>query len=340
MSLRCSAATPSSLTISYTPPPTAHDLHYVQLSSPSIASGKPFALTTTTSFPLNLTGLAAATSYSVAVRSHPSSEPTIAWGPGWEAPTDPIVCSTAAATAESRAPPPFGRTAAGSQFVRAYRISEYSFDVDFLPNHDAASIDAMPLYLMTCDNSGDCSPWDATDLTPKFFGCQDALAKLCPNLRGGAFACMACADAHRAAVTAACGDWSDGDTTAGDGSFGVHFHCGVGWPESAPAQGPITEYCVEYLPAPKGQPGVDDDGFAGYLSCNSDEVDAYGNDPRDPSCICICLNDRLLAHQATPRNTLGANRRNCPQWTERPPQPRRSRRPSSSRTATSARCRG
>ena len=27
-----------------------------------------------------------------------SSEPTIAWGPGWEAPTDPIVCSTAAAT--------------------------------------------------------------------------------------------------------------------------------------------------------------------------------------------------------------------------------------------------
>ena len=71
----------------------------------------------------------------------------------------------------------------------------------------------------------------------------------------------------------------------------------------APAQGPITEYCVEYLPAPKGLPGVDDDGFAGYLSCNSDEVDAYGNDPRDPSCICICLNDRLLAHQATPRNS-------------------------------------
>lgn len=311
MSLRCSAATPSSLTISYmvgagrriNSPPTAHDLHYVQLSSPSIAAGKPFALTTTTSFPVNITGLAAATSYSVAVRSHPSSEPTIAWGPGWEAPTDPIVCSTAAATAESRAPPPFGRTAAGSQFVRAYRISEYSFDVDFLPNHDAASIDAMPLYLMTCDNSGDCSPWDATDLTPKFFGCQDALATLCPNLRGGAFACMACADAHRAAVTAACGDWSDGDTTAGAGSFGVHFHCGVGWPESAPAQGPITEYCVEYLPAPKGLPGVDDDGFAGYLSCNSDEVDAYGNDPRDPSCICICLNDRLLAHQATPRNS-------------------------------------
>lgn len=34
------------------------------------------------------------------------------------------------------------------------------------------------------------------------------------------------------------------------------------------------------------------------MSCNSDEVDGYGNDPRDPSCICICLADRMLSHQS------------------------------------------
>mmetsp|Transcript_1726 Transcript_1726/g.2210 ORF Transcript_1726/g.2210 Transcript_1726/m.2210 type:complete len:220 (-) Transcript_1726:201-860(-) len=39
-------------------------------------------------------------------------------------------------------------------------------------------------------------------------------------------------------------------------------------------------------------------GFSDYLSCNSDEVDAFGNDPRDPSCICICYDDRLISHQS------------------------------------------
>ena len=49
-------------------------------------------------------------------------------------------------------------------------------------------------------------------------------------------------------LTAACGNFSDQDTLAGDGSFAVHWWCGVGWPESAAAEGPITEYCVEYQP--------------------------------------------------------------------------------------------
>merc|ERR1711971_901602 len=71
---------------------------------------------------------------------------------------------------------------------------------------------------------------------------------------------------------------------------------GIGWHESAPVQGPVTEYCVEYTPLP-GPPDMGD-GFSDYLSCNSDEVDGtLGNDPRDPSCICIVWDDRLLAHQ-------------------------------------------
>ena len=125
---------------------------------------------------------------------------------------------------------------------------------------------------------------------------------------------MRCADQHRAALEAACGPFSDDDTMQGEGSFGVHWYCGVGWPESVAEQGPITEYCVEYLPVGAAAtnatttpavgaaaPARDDDGgFSGYLSCNSDEVDALGNDPRDPSCICICYDDRLLAHRKPP----------------------------------------
>ena len=31
----------------------------------------------------------------------------------------------------------------GTHFMRVYRLSEYSFDVDFLENHDGASVDAI-----------------------------------------------------------------------------------------------------------------------------------------------------------------------------------------------------
>jgi len=181
--------------------------------------------------------------------------------------------------------------------MRAYRISEYSFEVDFLRNHDSASIEAIPLYLMTCADGHNCSPWDAKKQSPKWDSCHAAMQTLCPGSRGAAFNCMECADAHKEQLTAACGTWSDQDTLQGEGSFAVHWWCGVGWPESAPVQGPITEYCVEYEPLPEvTRMG---EGFSDYLSCNSDEVDGtLGNDPRDPSCLCIVLDDRLLAHQS------------------------------------------
>merc|ERR1719487_2823861 len=94
--------------------------------------------------------------------------------------------------------------------------------------------------------------------------------RLCPGGRGAAFNCMECADANREQLTMACGNWSDDDTLAGEGSFAVHWWCGVGWPESAPSQGPITEHCVEYEPLQAVTPMGE--GFSDYLSCNSDEV--------------------------------------------------------------------
>eukprot|EP00854_Cymbomonas_tetramitiformis_P011725 gene11725-13846_t len=122
------------------------------------------------------------------------------------------------------------------------------------------------------------------------------MERLCPGSRGTGFNCMKCVDANRAQFTEACGEFSDSDQLAGEGSFAVHWWCGIGWPESAAVQGPITEYCVEYAPIKEKTPAGD--GFSDYLSCNSDEVDGLlGNDPRNPSCVCIVYDDRLLAHQ-------------------------------------------
>ena len=49
--------------------------------------------------------------------------------------------------------------------------------------------------------------------------------------------------------------------------------------------------CVEHLPAPQTDPLPGGDGFAQYVSCNSDECDGAklsvgGNGPREPYCIC------------------------------------------------------
>ena len=296
MLLACNCtATTCVVSVSSGLPPSS--LHYAELSLPH---ARPFALITTTNFPLMVEGLQPSTNYVVDIRSLVPGAPSIAWGPSWGKPSPSVACTTRPAPPAPRVPTPSAAAVVPgvgttSRWLRVFRVSEYSFDVDFLANHDAASVDAMPLYLMTCDPEGNCAPWSVADPTPRWEGCQAALSELLPGQRGGGFACVSAAVAARVAVEAACGPFSDQDTLKGEGSFSVHWHCGVGWPESTAEEGPITEYCIEYTPVP--DPGEGGEGFAFYLSCNSDEVDAYGNDPKDPSCICMCLDDRMLAHQ-------------------------------------------
>lgn len=268
------------------------------LSSGERPTQKPFALVTGERFPIEVTGLRPSTTYLVSVRSHPEAEKTIAWGPGWLESSEMVNCSTTASNGQGgqslRTNSQMQRTASGSKFLNVFRISEFSFEVDFLENHDSASIEAMPLYIMTCDPMGNCGPWA---VGPRWEKCQATLSEVCPGLRGAAFQCMACATTHRSKVENACGAFTNQDSTKGEGSFPVHWHCGIGWPESVTEEGPITEYCVEYMPVPVGK-DEGGDGFSGYLSCNSDETDGLmHNDPRDPSCSCIVYDDRMLAHQ-------------------------------------------
>ena len=300
----------------------AADLHYLAVASPHRPS-HPLGLMTTSLFPAQLDGLRPNTTYTISLYSHPANLPSIAWGPSWKQNASAINCTTttvptagAAAVADHTVATTPATTvgastavtahtdataaSSGSRFLRVFRISEYAFTPDFLSNHNAATANALPLYLMTCDASGICEqPWYLTDITNRWSTCQTALAAACPHERGTAFQCMRCMDTNRQQVEQSCGPFSDENTLKGEGSFGVHWYCGIGWPSSVADEGPITEYCVERLPVPPPvqDRGGGEDGFSGYLSCNGPEVDAFGKEPRNPYCVCMCFNDRLLAHQ-------------------------------------------
>jgi len=124
-------------------------------------------------------------------------------------------------------------------------------------------------------------------------------------------------------LLAPCGNFSDGDSRQG---WGVHFFCGIGWPGSSLQRSPITEYCVEHTPAPQTDPVPGGDGFAQYVSCNSDECDGVllptGNTPRAPTCICWVWDDRMISQEPKSRTLsvcspydkepwVGANQCNC-----------------------------
>lgn len=213
------------------------------------------------------------------------------------------------------------RTAAiGALHTTAYRISEYTFDVDFLDNHDGANIGAIPAYVQ---NGGAMNETAIMGPNRTMDTCLAKLERTCPSERGESFACMVCANHHRAALLATCGNFSDRDSRQG---WAVHFFCGIGWPGSSLQRSPITEYCVEHLPAPQTDPVPGGNGFAQYVSCNSDECDGVllprGNTPRAPTCICWVWDDRMISQEPKSRTLsvcsphdkepwVGANQCNC-----------------------------
>jgi hypothetical protein len=216
--------------------------------------------------------------------------------------------------------------AAGALHTTAYRISEYQFDVDFLENHDGcADRLAMAAYVQNNGAMNESAMERYEGGSWSMDACLAALEHACPAERGNSFECMGCADRHRAAISQAhiCGNFSDGDDRLG---WGVHFYCGIGWPGSSFQRSPMTEYCVEHAAAPQTDPVPGGDGFAQYVSCNSDECDGVllptGNVPRDPTCICWVWDDRMISQEPRSRTLsvcspydkepwVGANQCNC-----------------------------
>jgi len=406
----CLRTTSTSLELGWIGVPDT-DLYYVALSVTPEA--KPFAIRTTANTSLSLIDLAPDTTYYLSLRSHPETEPTIAWAPGWRAPSAPVKCKTSARPAisdvrrvgeladssfglafdveagstlaagrfevgiaraasfelaeatgawdladseytwaevevvarpgnavaperisfeatvtglaagatyfakvrpaggfgEGDSHPEVLRTKTpGMVYTVAHRISEYAEDVDFLENHDAASVEAMPLYLMTCSPEGNCQPWNKTQFTKTdsdWDDCESMLAHICPSQRGIGFnGCVQCIDEHHDEVVAACGNYTDEDKE--HPGYPVHYYCGIGWPENLMYFSAITEYCVEHLPAPHADPRWGPGGFAQYTSCNSDEVDAaFNNSARDPTCMCWVWDDRQMS--MLPESELNAS---------------------------------
>ena len=126
--------------------------------------------------------------------------------------------------------------AAGSRHTVAWRASEYTFDVDFLQNHDAADARTLPIYLQysgaineSC-YSGDPTHPGSVQCNSNGPACIEKLSTLCAAERGNGFACMACADAHRAEIAAMCGNITNMDDVQDTGLWGEHWFCGTGWP--------------------------------------------------------------------------------------------------------------
>lgn len=153
LSPACEASAPGTLLVSWQGD-AEFRLYYVSIALDDGTAA--IALETTTATALNFTGLARSTNFQVAVRGLPKASPTLAWGPSWLT-SSAVRCST---SNKVLAEPPstsvvapgdnidgtlIESSASSSSFLRVFRVSEYSFDVDFLKNHDAASITAMPL---------------------------------------------------------------------------------------------------------------------------------------------------------------------------------------------------
>jgi len=104
----------------------------------------------------------------------------------------------------------FRTLAPGVKYTQAYRIAEFTFDPDFLGNHDGANRMAMPVYVQ---NRGGVNE---TDYVPGGLSAMDkclaSMEQICPGSRGDAFDCMACAKKHRTAVVAACGNFTSQDS--------------------------------------------------------------------------------------------------------------------------------
>ena len=145
----------------------------------------------------------------------------------------------------------------------------------------------MPVYIM------DHNPINTTSVSPRWDSCQAALAGILGGERQGTgLACLNYAKNEKyAEVASVCGDFSAADDSVG---WDVHWWCGTGWPESVVMSSPITEYCVEHSAAPTMPRYHSKEGYADYLSCNGDEVDPWGNMPRNPTCICVRRPSRMF----------------------------------------------
>eukprot|EP01062_Namystynia_karyoxenos_P030790 TRINITY_DN2290_c7_g1_i1.p2 TRINITY_DN2290_c7_g1~~TRINITY_DN2290_c7_g1_i1.p2 ORF type:complete len:384 (+),score=112.51 TRINITY_DN2290_c7_g1_i1:74-1225(+) len=144
--LQCEPAGAGALRLSWAAESNT-DLYWVALLEGS--GGRPFAIETVTppqgAAVVNhtLRGLAPARRYWLQLRSHPASAPSTVWG--WRAAAGAAAqCETLGEPAAA-APPP--APAPGVRHTRMWRVSENTYEIDLLSNHNAADYAAQVAFL-------------------------------------------------------------------------------------------------------------------------------------------------------------------------------------------------
>lgn len=140
--LQCVNATSTTVTVQWSAVPQS-DLYYVAIVRHTLGGTEQVrALNTVPSSRtrVTLTGLAPEMPYTLRLRSHPSSAPSIVWG--WRNATGPTTtCRTTASVGRPPVAAPKKKPLTPvSRFTRMYRVSEMTSEVDFLRNHDSADL--------------------------------------------------------------------------------------------------------------------------------------------------------------------------------------------------------
>eukprot|EP01065_Artemidia_motanka_P044843 TRINITY_DN6446_c0_g1_i1.p1 TRINITY_DN6446_c0_g1~~TRINITY_DN6446_c0_g1_i1.p1 ORF type:complete len:389 (+),score=24.83 TRINITY_DN6446_c0_g1_i1:110-1276(+) len=128
------------------------DMYWFALLEGS-ATGKMYAVETVASSEAQQTGgrlqyvlrgLEADRTYWVQLRSHPASAPSTVWG--WRVPHAAIACTTCSDCADTLPAPPAPRVT-GTKRTRMWRVSENTYDIDLLSNHNAADYPGQVAFL-------------------------------------------------------------------------------------------------------------------------------------------------------------------------------------------------
>jgi hypothetical protein len=167
-SLHCEHATSNSIKVSWNAIENT-DLYYIGIyecnndsSTNASGLGRMIALDTVAAegtgqkMAAELSQLRPGTNYSLLLRSHPSALPSTVWG--WRnisAATVLTVCSTSAVgPGGSQGAPSTRRTAVQSSFTRMYRVSERTYEIDFLSNHNAGDLQGEVAFLSSGSPDG------------------------------------------------------------------------------------------------------------------------------------------------------------------------------------------
>ena len=286
-------STGMSLTVDCGLTPLPYNVDIVSIELRRTAAARPFAFATaagSSAHALFLGGLVPSAEYWLSCRAHNGSASTEV--SGWGDATAPFACRTGTAAVADEAGRR-GKGMAGWEARWMYRVSEDGrADPDLLQNHNAGDLVGEAGFL---SDSIDYVPYRRADepgffTAPEFPKTDPCMSALNASCLGAGDACMQCAAREIGTASSPAAALCSMDASKGRwwGDIVPRSFCGsTGFALFDFQRTPVTRYCVRYTPL-----GV---GFARYLSCNAPEADRYGNDHRQPLCICACYADRVIA---------------------------------------------